>query len=94
MCRKEKEMISPCISVCKFEPISGYCYGCGRTAEEKAIWKDESTVEEWKAMNLLEIQTRLAGWQKFAFQVSYKEKAETGMSLIKRKLMEKKNANK
>ena len=87
-------MISPCISVCRFEPISGYCYGCGRTAEEKAIWKDESTVEEWKATNLLEIQERLSGWQKFAFQVSYKEKAETGMSLIKRKLMEKKNANK
>jgi hypothetical protein len=51
-------------------------------------------VEEWKATNLLEIQERLSGWQKFAFQVSYKEKVETGMSLIKRKLMEKKNANK
>ena len=87
-------MISPCISVCKFEPISGNCYGCGRTQEEKAKWKDEATLDEWKANNLLEIQERLSGWQKFAFQVSYKEKVETGMSLIKRKLMEKKNANK
>ena len=87
-------MISPCISVCKFEPISGNCYGCGRTQEEKAMWKDEATLYEWKANNLLEIQERLSGWQKFAFQVSYQEKCETGMSLIKRKLMEKKNANK
>ena len=94
MCWKEKEMISPCISVCKFEPISGNCYGCGRTQEEKAQWKDEATLDEWKANNLLEIQERLSGWQKFAFQVSYQEKCETGMSLIKRKLMEKKNANK
>ena len=80
MCWKEKEMISPCISVCKFEPISGNCYGCGRTQEEKAQWKDEATLDEWKANNLLEIQERLSGWQKY--------------SLIKRKLMEKKNANK
>ena len=87
-------MISPCISVCKFEPISGNCYGCGRTQEETAKWKDEATLDEWKANNLLEIQERLSGWQKFAFQVSYKEKVETGYSLIKRKLMEKKNANK
>ena len=34
-------IISPCISICKTEPITGYCYGCARTNEEKKIWKDE-----------------------------------------------------
>ena len=27
---KEK-VTSPCISVCKTDPISGFCYGCGRS---------------------------------------------------------------
>ena len=37
-------IISPCISICKSDPITGYCYGCGRNNEEKRIWKDEATV--------------------------------------------------
>ena len=40
--------ISPCISVCKTDPETGYCYGCGRTNEEKVIWKNENTSIEWK----------------------------------------------
>ena len=31
----EENIISPCISVCKTDPVSGFCYGCGRTDEEK-----------------------------------------------------------
>ena len=31
---KEK-IISPCVSICKTDPVTGYCYGCGRTNEEK-----------------------------------------------------------
>ena len=45
---EQNKVISPCISVCKTDPISGYCYGCGRTNEEKDIWKDENTSNEWK----------------------------------------------
>ena len=37
---KEK-VISPCISICKTDPVTGYCYGCARTNEEKKLWKDE-----------------------------------------------------
>ena len=44
--------ISPCISVCKTDPETGYCYGCGRTNEEKVIWKNENTSIEWKNENL------------------------------------------
>ena len=40
--------ISPCLSICKTDPVTGYCYGCSRTNEEKKIWKDEKTSEEWK----------------------------------------------
>ena len=30
-----KKIISPCISICKTDPLTGYCYGCARTDEEK-----------------------------------------------------------
>ncbi|MGI9400781.1 MAG: DUF1289 domain-containing protein [Rhizobiaceae bacterium] len=31
-------MQSPCILVCSIDLTTGYCYGCGRTAEEIAGW--------------------------------------------------------
>ena len=37
-----KKIISPCISICKTDPVTGYCYGCARTNEEKKKWKDEN----------------------------------------------------
>ena len=30
-----ENVTSPCISVCKTDPISGFCYGCGRSNDEK-----------------------------------------------------------
>ena len=48
----ENKIISPCISICKTDPITGYCYGCARTNEEKKMWKDEHTTNEWKSENL------------------------------------------
>jgi len=39
---------SPCISICKIDPKTGYCYGCGRNDKEKKIWKCEDTTDEWK----------------------------------------------
>ena len=47
-----KKIISPCISICKTDPLTGYCYGCARTNEEKKQWKNEVTTEEWKLENL------------------------------------------
>ena len=32
-----KKIISPCISICKTDPVTGYCYGCARTNDEKAL---------------------------------------------------------
>ena len=70
--------------------ISGFCYGCGRSNEDKAGWKNPETPNEWKNANLATIRNRLNGWQKEAFDKSYAFKKETGMSLIKKKLLEQK----
>ncbi len=43
-----QKIVSPCISICKTDPKTGYCYGCARTDEEKLIWKKENTENNWK----------------------------------------------
>ena len=78
-------IISPCISICKTDPKTGYCYGCGRNNEEKKLWKIEDTNDKWKNKNLLDIQKRLSGWQLESFKESYKHKIENGISLFKKK---------
>ena len=77
-------IISPCISICKTDPLTGYCYGCGRSNEEKKIWKDENTSEKWKEENLKEIQKRLNGWQLESFKESYQHKVKKGISIFKK----------
>ena len=79
-------IISPCISICKTDPLTGFCYGCGRTNEEKKIWKLENTTNEWKKNNIKVIKTRLNGWQLESFEQSYTYKVENGISLFKKKL--------
>ena len=79
-------IISPCISICKTDPSTGYCYGCGRNNEEKKIWKLENTTNDWKLNNLEEIKKRLSGWQLDSFNESYEFKIKSGMSLFKKNL--------
>ena len=79
-------IISPCISICKTDPQTGYCYGCGRNNEEKKLWKLENTSNQWKNDNLTDIQKRLTGWQLESFKDSYKHKVENGISLFKKNL--------
>ena len=69
-----KRIISPCISICKTDPLTGYCYGCARTDEEKKTWKNESTNNHWKEKNLKTIKKRMKGWQLVTFNESYKHK--------------------
>jgi len=80
-------IISPCISICKTDPQTGYCYGCGRNNSEKKLWKSEDTTEQWKDDNLIDIQTRLTGWQLKSFKESYRHKVENGISLFKKNLI-------
>ena len=84
------KIISPCISICKTDPITSYCYGCARTEEEKKLWKDESTKNDWKSNNLKIIIKRMEGWQLNTFKESYKYKISNGISLFKKNLLDKK----
>ena len=81
---KKKMIVSPCISICKTDPVTGYCYGCGRSNEEKKLWKTENTSDEWKKNNIKEIKERLTGWQLESFNESYEYKVNFGMSLFKK----------
>ena len=77
-------IISPCISICKTDPLTGFCYGCGRNNDDKKKWKKEDTSDEWKQNNLLIIQKRLNGWQLESFKESYNYKVEKGISIYKK----------
>ena len=85
-----KKIISPCISICRTDPVTGFCYGCARTNEEKKFWKDENIADEWKEENLKIIATRMTGWQLETFKESYDHKKNKGISLFKKKLLENK----
>ena len=83
-------IVSPCISICKTDPVTGYCYGCGRSIDEKKIWKDEKTTNAWKKTNIEKIQKRMNGWQLESFLESYDYKIKNGISLFKKKICEPK----
>ena len=48
----DNKVISPCISICRTDPVTGYCYGCARTNEEKKLWKNDDIENQWKEENL------------------------------------------
>ena len=79
-------IVSPCISICKTDPSTGYCYGCARTIEERKIWKNPDTTNEWKTNNIKKIRERLKGWQLESFEESYEYKIKNGISLFKKNL--------
>jgi len=87
----ENKIISPCISICRTDPVTGFCYGCARTNEEKKQWKDENSTNKWKEENLKIIVKRMQGWQLNTFKESYEYKKNKGVSLFKKNLLEKKN---
>ena len=84
------KVISPCISICKTDPVTGYCYGCARTEKEKKLWKDDNINTEWKSENLKLIILRMQGWQLETFKESYNHKISNGISLFKKNALEKK----
>ena len=44
---------SPCILVCKIEPSTGYCWGCGRTVPEITGWAVYPSEKRLEVMDLL-----------------------------------------
>ena len=84
-----QKIISPCISICKTDYNTGYCYGCARTDKEKIIWKDERTSNQWKKENINKLIQRMTGWQLDAFKESYQHKIKTGISIFKKNQIKK-----
>ena len=84
------KVISPCISICRTDPVTGYCYGCARTNEEKKLWKNDNTEIQWKEENLKLIISRMQGWQLETFEESYNHKKDNGISLFKKNQLENK----
>ena len=84
------KVISPCISICRTDPVTGYCYGCARTNEEKKLWKNEKTKDKWKKENLKLITSRMLGWQLKTFEESYNHKKDKGISLFKQNQLKNK----
>ena len=82
-------IISPCISICKTDPTTGYCYGCGRSLDEIKKWGDKETDDTWKKQNLETLEKRLSGWQLKSFKESYDHKLKNGISLFKKNITQK-----
>ena len=78
-------IVSPCISICKTDPLTGYCYGCGRSDNDKKKWKTKGTTDQWKKDNIKELEKRLNGWQLESFKESYQHKIKNGTSLFNKK---------
>ena len=83
------KFISPCISICKSDPKTGFCYGCARTDQEKKIWKNLETTNDWKNKNLKVLTSRMTETQLKTFNQSYDEKIKFG-KLVYSKNLEKK----
>ena len=81
-------IISPCISVCKMDEDTGFCEGWSRTSQEKILWKDKNTTDEWKTTNLIVIQKRMNTSVLKTFKESYEFKIKNGISLIKKKKLD------
>ncbi len=88
----DEKIISPCISICKSDPSTGFCYGCARTDEDKKIWKKPDTENSWKLENLNILKKRMSKSQLKTFERSYSEKLEFG-KLVYSKNLEKKPQN-
>jgi len=83
------KILSPCISICKSDPKTGFCYGCARTDQEKKIWKNLETTNDWKNKNLKVLTSRMTETQLKTFNQSYDEKIKFG-KLVYSKNLEKK----
>ena len=86
---ENKKILSPCISICKNDATTGFCYGCARTDEEKKIWKNPDTTDLWKEKNLNILKTRMSESQHKTFNQSYEEKIKLGKLVYSKNLKNK-----
>ena len=83
------KILSPCISICKSDPKTGFCYGCARTDGEKKVWKNRESKNSWKEENLITLKNRMSETQLKTFNQSYNEKIEFGKMVYSKKLKKK-----
>jgi uncharacterized protein len=53
--RLERELPSPCVSICRMDTPSGFCSGCLRTIDEIAAWSRMADADKrsiWRAIEL------------------------------------------
>jgi predicted Fe-S protein YdhL (DUF1289 family) len=55
------EIPSPCIGVCRLDPVSGLCAGCMRTLDEIASWPTADDAERLAIVLNLRVRRRTAG---------------------------------
>jgi len=51
---------SPCVSICRMDPVSGWCEGCQRTIDEIAAWSSLNDLQKlrvWQALPQRRAQT-------------------------------------
>ena len=84
-----RKIISPCISICKNDPSTGLCFGCARSHDEKKIWKNLDTTDEWKLENLNILKKRMKDSQLKTFEKSYDEKIKFGKLVFSKDLKKK-----
>jgi hypothetical protein len=78
----KNNLFDPCIGLCKFDPVTGYCYGCACTLQDRNKWKDGAS-DTWKSKNLHDIKRRLSNsWPLNSWLTNYKYKQEKGESLF------------
>ena len=46
-------LLSPCISICQIDPVTGHCLGCYRSRQEIARWPAMSTNEQANLLQAL-----------------------------------------
>ena len=86
---ENKKILSPCISICKNDATTGFCYGCARTDEEKKIWKNPDTTDLWKEKNLNILKTRMSESQLKTIKQSNEEKNKLGKLVYSKNLKNK-----
>lgn len=52
-------MITPCVSICKLDPLTSVCQGCGRTHKEIQDWYGYTDEQRMKIMKRLGYGKRL-----------------------------------
>jgi uncharacterized protein len=53
MARVKQPVGSPCIDVCRLNPLTGYCEGCFRSRDEIKAWRSMTDVEKLQLLDRL-----------------------------------------